>query len=83
MGALLDGLPVGVAVTRGGVIRYANHELETLLGRSARELSGRGLRGTAVWGRGVDVQRFPKVADHMRRMDAQPQVKKVVALHQP
>jgi len=23
-----------------------------------RELSGRGLRGTAVWGRGVDVQRF-------------------------
>ena len=32
-------------------------------------------------GDGVDVQRFPKVADHMRRMDAQPQVQKVVALH--
>ena len=32
-------------------------------------------------GDGVDVNRFPKVADHMRRMDAQPQVQKVVALH--
>jgi glutathione S-transferase len=32
-------------------------------------------------GDGVDVQRFPKVADHMRRLDAQPQVQKVVALH--
>jgi glutathione S-transferase len=32
-------------------------------------------------GDGVDVQRFPKVADHMRRMEAQPQVQKVVALH--
>lgn len=32
-------------------------------------------------GDGVDVQRFPKVADHMRRLDAQPQVRKVVALH--
>jgi glutathione S-transferase len=29
----------------------------------------------------VDVNRFPKVADHMRRMDVQPQVRKVVALH--
>ncbi|MEJ8836443.1 glutathione S-transferase family protein [Ramlibacter sp. AN1133] len=27
----------------------------------------------------VDVQRFPKVADHLRRMDAQPQVQKVLA----
>jgi len=33
-------------------------------------------------GDGVDVNRFPKVADHMRRMEAQPQVQKVVALHQ-
>jgi glutathione S-transferase len=33
-------------------------------------------------GDGVDVQRFPKVADHMRRMQAKPQVQKVVALHQ-
>jgi glutathione S-transferase len=33
-------------------------------------------------GDGVDVQRFPKVADHMRRMQARPQVQKVVALHQ-
>jgi glutathione S-transferase len=33
-------------------------------------------------GDGVDVQRFPKVADHMRRMDAKPQVQKIVALHQ-
>jgi glutathione S-transferase len=33
-------------------------------------------------GDGVDVERFPKVADHMRRMDAKPQVQKVVALHQ-
>jgi glutathione S-transferase len=30
-------------------------------------------------GDGVDVKRFPKVADHMRRMDAQPQVRKVLA----
>jgi len=27
----------------------------------------------------VDVQRFPRVADHLRRMDAQPQVQKVLA----
>ena len=33
-------------------------------------------------GDGVDLNRFPKVADHMRRMEAQPQVRKVVALHQ-
>lgn len=33
-------------------------------------------------GDGVEVKRFPKVADHMRRMEAQPQVRKVVALHQ-
>jgi len=32
-------------------------------------------------GDGVDVRRFPKVADHMRRLDTQPQVQKVVALH--
>jgi glutathione S-transferase len=32
-------------------------------------------------GDGVDVKRFPRVADHMRRMEAQPQVQKVVALH--
>jgi len=32
-------------------------------------------------GDGVDVKRFPKVADHMRRMEALPQVQKVVALH--
>ena len=32
-------------------------------------------------GDGVDVQRFPKVADHMRRMESQPGVQKVVALH--
>ena len=32
-------------------------------------------------GDGVDVQRFPKLADHMRRLDGQPQVQKVVALH--
>jgi glutathione S-transferase len=32
-------------------------------------------------GDGVDVQRFPKVADHMRRLGAQPQVQKVVALY--
>ena len=31
---------------------------------------------------GVDVNRFPKVADHKRRLDAAPQVKKVLALHQ-
>jgi glutathione S-transferase len=30
-------------------------------------------------GDSVDVQRFPRVADHMKRMDAQPQVKKVLA----
>ena len=33
-------------------------------------------------GDGVAVNRFPKVADHMRRMEAKPQVQKVVALHQ-
>ncbi|MEJ5992659.1 glutathione S-transferase [Ramlibacter sp. PS3R-8] len=33
-------------------------------------------------GDSVDVQRFPKVADHLRRMDAQPQVKKVLASQQ-
>jgi len=33
-------------------------------------------------GDGVDLNRFPKVADHMRRMEAQPQVQKVIALHQ-
>jgi glutathione S-transferase len=33
-------------------------------------------------GDGVAVLRFPKVADHMRRMEAMPQVQKVVALHQ-
>ena len=33
-------------------------------------------------GDGVDVQRFPRVADHMRRMEAMPQVQKIVALHQ-
>ena len=33
-------------------------------------------------GDGVDVQRFPKVADHMRRLDAQPQVRKVLAAQQ-
>jgi glutathione S-transferase len=32
-------------------------------------------------GDGVDVQRFPRVADHMKRLDAQPQVKKVLAAH--
>jgi len=30
-------------------------------------------------GDGVDVQRFPRVADHLRRVDAMPQVRKVVA----
>jgi glutathione S-transferase len=30
-------------------------------------------------GDGVDVNRFPKVAAHLRRMDAEPQVKKVLA----
>jgi glutathione S-transferase len=30
-------------------------------------------------GDGVDVKRFPKVADHMQRMDAEPVVKKVLA----
>jgi glutathione S-transferase len=33
-------------------------------------------------GDGVDVQRFPRVADHMQRMEAKPQVQKIVALHQ-
>ena len=33
-------------------------------------------------GDGVDVKRFPKVADHMQRMDAQPQVRKVLAAQQ-
>ena len=32
-------------------------------------------------GDGVDVNRFPKVADHKRRMEARPQVQKVGALH--
>lgn len=32
-------------------------------------------------GDGVDVQRFPKVAAHLRRMEAQPQVQKIAALH--
>lgn len=32
-------------------------------------------------GDGVEVSRFPKVADHLRRMDAQPQVQKVLTLH--
>jgi glutathione S-transferase len=30
-------------------------------------------------GDGVEVERFPKVADHLTRMDAQPQVQKVLA----
>jgi glutathione S-transferase len=33
-------------------------------------------------GDSVDVNRFPRVADHMRRMQARPQVQKVIALHQ-
>lgn len=33
-------------------------------------------------GDGVDVQRFPKVADHLRRMQEQPQVRKVLPLYQ-
>jgi glutathione S-transferase len=33
-------------------------------------------------GDGVEVNRFPKVADHMRRMEARPQVQKVLAQHQ-
>lgn len=33
-------------------------------------------------GDGVDVKRFPRVADHMKRMDAQPQVQKVLAAQQ-
>ena len=33
-------------------------------------------------GDSVDVQRFPRVADHMKRMDAQPQVQKVLAAQQ-
>jgi glutathione S-transferase len=32
-------------------------------------------------GDGVDVKRFPRVADHMHRMEAQPQVQKVLAQH--
>jgi glutathione S-transferase len=32
-------------------------------------------------GHGIDVKRFPKVADHMRRMEEKPQVQKVVAAH--
>jgi glutathione S-transferase len=32
-------------------------------------------------GDNVDVARFPKVAAHMQRMDAEPQVKKVLAAH--
>jgi len=32
-------------------------------------------------GDGVDVQRFPKVAGHMRRVEALPAVQKVVAQH--
>jgi glutathione S-transferase len=32
-------------------------------------------------GDGVDVQRFPKVAAHMQRMEAEPQVQKVLAAH--
>jgi len=32
-------------------------------------------------GDSVDVKRFPKVADHMARLEAMPQVQKVVALH--
>jgi glutathione S-transferase len=30
----------------------------------------------------VDVERFPKVAAHQRRMDAEPQVRKVLAAEQ-
>jgi glutathione S-transferase len=33
-------------------------------------------------GDSVDINRFPKVADHFQRMNAQPQVQKVLALHQ-
>ena len=33
-------------------------------------------------GDGVDLNRFPRVADHLRRMEAQPQVQKIIALHQ-
>lgn len=33
-------------------------------------------------GDSVDVRRFPRVADHMQRMEAQPQVKKVLAAQQ-
>ena len=33
-------------------------------------------------GDGVDVARFPKVADHMQRLQAQPQVQKVLAAQQ-
>ena len=32
-------------------------------------------------GDGVDVNRFPKVLELVRRLDAMPQVQKVVALH--
>lgn len=37
----------------------------------------------ASWleGDGVDIERFPKVADHYRRVAAMPQVQKVLALH--
>ncbi|MDB5861907.1 MAG: gst [Ramlibacter sp.] len=33
-------------------------------------------------GDGVAVKRYPKVEDHLKRMDAQPQVQKVLAAHQ-
>jgi glutathione S-transferase len=33
-------------------------------------------------GDGVDVRRFPRVADHQRRLEALPQVQKVIAVHQ-
>lgn len=36
---------------------------------------------TWLAGDGVDVQRFPRVADHMRRMEAEPVVQKILALH--
>jgi glutathione S-transferase len=32
-------------------------------------------------GHGIAVKRFPKVADHMRRMEEKPQVQKVIAAH--
>jgi glutathione S-transferase len=34
-------------------------------------------------GHAVDVNRFPKVADHKQRLEANPQVQKIVALHKP